>query len=182
MTLHRLHSSLECVGATFLHQEQSFDYQGKIGDKTDLITSNSYVIFTIPPSEMRGSSLPSPTLAGRHCVLKTWARRARNRSKLGLISILLRELQLLAFLRLEGHSERRSISTKLKTDTGRIKHKWAQGHTQNLCCLFRGIKGHHQFSRQAWESETIIWSLREIIAMKLPCKKRSRQIKILCGS
>lgn len=123
VTLHRLHSRLESVGATFLPREQSFDYQGKIGDKTGLISSNSYVMFTTPPSEARGSSLPSSSPAGRHCVLKTWASRARNRSKLGLISILLRELQLLAFLRAEGHSERRSISAKLRTDTGRMKHK-----------------------------------------------------------
>lgn len=55
--------------------------------------------------------LPSSVLAGRHWVLKTWANKATNRSKLFPISILLRDLQLLASLRLELHSDLWCISS-----------------------------------------------------------------------
>lgn len=123
-TKDRLQQSLECVRITFLHQEQSSDYQwavfqGKSQDKSVLISS------LVQPelggekqcaNEVWGASsyqtiLPSSALAGRHWVLKTWANRARNRSTLCLISILLTELQLLAFLQLELHSDLWGISS-----------------------------------------------------------------------
>lgn len=62
-----------------------------------------------------------PSSVGRHRVLKTWRRRGKRRRELGLISILLRELQLEASLRLQLHPDLWGISAKL--ETGKKKKK-----------------------------------------------------------
>lgn len=130
--------SLECVSVTFLHREQSFDYQDGSPDKTDLISSNRYVRFNNRrrKSEQLWVVLPSSVLAGRHCVRRTWANKARNRSTLGLISILLRELQLLAALRLQLHSDLWGISAG--SFTGR---RWGRGREEEKLINARARRG-----------------------------------------
>lgn len=84
-----------------------------------------------------------PSSVGRHRLLKTWRRRrrGRRRRKLGLVSILLRELQPEVSLRLQLHPDLWGIGAKLETGRERKKIKITRMKTA-LACLLRSANRH----------------------------------------
>lgn len=87
-----------------------------------------------------------PSSVGRLWVLKTWRRRRRR--NLGLISILLRELQPEASLRLQLHPDLWGISGKLETDKTPVKTAHERLLTTSALEIIRVFVGKHASKRK----------------------------------